>query len=95
MDEFTYRSLVKESELEPWLDHVVECFAEKGTPREYFERHWKTDPFKTLKGILIAIPTVTCNEPLENAHIASSIRVYSRQVFINGKRVCVGGIGEV
>jgi len=78
-----YRSL-KEEELESWFDHCAEVF--ESAPREYFVRHWINDPFRDLNSIFVAV---------EENKILSTVRVFNREIYIHGKKVNMGGIGEV
>jgi len=78
-----YRSL-REEELESWFDHCAEVF--EGASREYFLRHWANDPFQDLNSIFVAV---------EENKILSTVRVFHREIYIHGKKVKMGGIGEV
>jgi hypothetical protein len=74
------------TELSQWLTHLTNTFASKGTKREYFERHVTNDPSVDFHGIMVI---------KENGVICSSVRVFNRICWINGKQVAIGGIGEV
>ena len=76
-----------EAELDNWLVHTTECFAWKGTPRSHFENHFLLDPEKSCEDILVIKDA--------ESKILSSLRIFSRQIFVDGKVVHVGGIGEV
>eukprot|EP01137_Pigoraptor_chileana_P030440 Opistho-2@1424 len=85
--------LLREAELEAWYDHLEDAFAEKGTPRVYFKRHWDNDPHRTAEGICVA---VDCSP----GAIVSTVRVFVRYMMcaaVDGSLVAVpvGGIGEV
>jgi len=75
---------LKEEELESWWDHLDEVF--ENTPRDYFVRHWKLDPWRDLDGIRVAVI---------DSQIASTVRVFIRKCYVNGKEFTMGGIGEV
>ena len=77
------RSL-REEELESWFDHCAEVF--EGASREYFVRHWVNDPFRDLNSIFVAV---------EENKILSTVRIFYREIYIYGKKVKMGGIGEV
>ncbi|MEI6131365.1 MAG: GNAT family N-acetyltransferase [Bacillota bacterium] len=80
---FEYRNL-KPNELEAWYDFVSEQFTT--TPRQYFANHFQNDPSSTLDGIFVA---------LENNQILSTLRVFGREIYLSGKKIQTGGIGEV
>eukprot|EP01117_Protostelium_nocturnum_P017799 TRINITY_DN730_c0_g1_i1.p1 TRINITY_DN730_c0_g1~~TRINITY_DN730_c0_g1_i1.p1 ORF type:complete len:346 (-),score=104.26 TRINITY_DN730_c0_g1_i1:269-1306(-) len=84
---FSFRSL-KESELEGWFDHVATVFAQ--TPRSYFVDHFQNDPNRNLNCIFVAIDEAV-NPPV----IAATVRVFDRNIYLGGKVVKTGGIGEV
>lgn len=75
---------LREEELESWFDHCAEVFT--GTPREYFVSHWNNDPWRDLNSIFIAV---------HDDKILSTVRIFHREVFINGEKIKMGGIGEV
>lgn len=75
-----------EPELDAWLSHTADCFAWKGTPKSHFENHFRLDPEKVIEDILVI--------KAEGA-IVSSLRIFGRQIYIDGNAVRVGGIGEV
>ena len=77
-----FRALHPE-ELEPWFDHVGHVFS---TSRQYFVNHWEGDPWKDPAGIRVAV---------DKGKIVSTLRVFSRAMFLHGEQVSVGGIGEV
>ena len=77
-----FRALYPE-ELEVWLDHVTTVFS---GGRQYFSNHWHNDPWRDPEGIRIAV---------DNGKIVSTVRVFSRKMFLHGEPVTVGGIGEV
>ena len=77
---------LSEVELDEWLCHTTECFAWKGTPKSHFESHYMLDPDKLVENILVV---------KDNSQIVSSLRIFCRQLIIDGKSVRIGGIGEV
>ncbi|MDE0682003.1 MAG: GNAT family N-acetyltransferase, partial [Candidatus Poribacteria bacterium] len=48
--------------------------------------HWHNDPWRDPAGIRIAV---------DNGTIVSTVRVFTRKMFLHGEPVSVGGIGEV
>jgi hypothetical protein len=85
MSETTFTSL-EEPELKLWFSHTAECFAWKCTPQSHFESHFFLDPLRSVEDILVAKVAST---------IASSVRIFIREMYIDGQIVKVGGIGEV
>ncbi len=84
----TYRKL-KETELEQWFIHCMQVFSKKDYDEgflAYFKRHWHNDPWKDLQGIFVAV---------DGTKIVSTIRVFHREIYFNGKVIKMGGIGEV
>lgn len=79
---YEFRSL-QEHELPAWFDHVSSVFS---VSREYFMNHWFQDPWANLEGIRVAV---------HDGCIASTVRVFDRQVYIGGASVSMAGIGEV
>jgi len=70
-------------EMNAWYDHVTSVF--RGS-RQYFMNHWENDPWQDVEGIRVAV---------ENGKFTSTVRVFIRQMYLNGEKVAVGGIGEV
>lgn len=85
MEEYWVGRLTEER-LEEWFDHLASVFT--STPREYFANHFRFDPWTDLGGIQIAVH-------LPSNKIASTVRVFLRSMYLEGKMVRVGGIGEV
>lgn len=83
-----FRSL-HESELEAWFDHCTYVFA-KGEYNErlhqYFQNHFYNDPWRDLEDILVAV---------EGGEIVSTVRLFTRRMYLFGQEVTLGGIGEV
>jgi predicted acetyltransferase len=83
-----FRSLKKE-ELEDWFLHCLFVF-NKGefsqSYLQYFKNHWYNDPWRDLDSILVAV---------DGKQIASTLRVFHREIYILGQTVSMGGIGEV
>ena len=78
----SYRRL-KEEELPKWFEFCASVFTE---PASYFERHFLNDPWSMAEGILIAV---------DEEHIVSTVRVFHRNIYVNGQSIPMGGIGEV
>lgn len=86
-----FRSIT-EADLERWYDHVGLVFAKTG--RQYFVDHYRNDPWAFLEGVLIAEDPDTLDEH-GLPTIASTVRVFSRRMYLRGRQVAVGAIGEV
>jgi len=76
---------LKEGEIEQWFDHLGGVFT---TPRDYFVKHWFNDPTSSYQDILVAYDN-------EKGQIASTMRIFRREFYLNGKVYSTGGIGEV
>jgi len=77
------------SDEQEWLDHVTEVFAFKGTPREYFQRHYYFDPYRHH-------PPAALLGLFADGILASSVRIYARKMNVReGMVVSVAGIGDV
>lgn len=83
-----FRSL-EAHELEQWFDHCVYVF-NNGQPspsfKEYFRNHWYNDPWRELDNTLVAV---------DDDKIVSTIRIFNREIYLNGQKISMGGIGEV
>lgn len=77
------RSL-KSNELESWFDHCSSVFEK--VPRQYFVNHWLNDPWRDIDSIFVAV---------EDNKILSTVRVFNREIYFDGKKIKAGGIGEV
>ncbi len=83
---------LEEEQLDAWFDFVTQVF---GPYREYFVRHFYSDPHRSLDSIFVAY------EDEESRDILGTVRVYHRHVMTdhpeNGTVVSrkMGGIGEV
>lgn len=83
-----FRSLHWE-ELNQWFDHCASVFTQgehTDGMRRYFMNHWYNDSQRKIAGIHVA---------LVDGQIASTIRVFHRSIYLNGRIVAMGGIGEV
>lgn len=78
-----FRTL-RTDELPDWYAHCGGVFTTDGP--EYFQRHFEMDPYADEKLIFVA---------MEGNVIVSTVRVFARQVWLNGRAVPMGGIGEV
>ncbi|NLG25491.1 MAG: GNAT family N-acetyltransferase [Clostridiales bacterium] len=78
------RSLRSE-ELESWAALCDEGFGFRDGAA-YFLRHFRDDPFADINGIFVAEA---------GGRLVSSVRVFTREVYLAGRRVTMGGIGEV
>lgn len=78
----TFRTL-EVGELDAWARLCASIFPD---PAAYFLRHYENDPFADPKGVFVA----------EDAgELVASTRVFSREIYLRGRRVGLGGIGEV
>ncbi|NLV92488.1 MAG: GNAT family N-acetyltransferase [Firmicutes bacterium] len=83
-----FRTLRRE-ELNQWFDHCAQVFTQgeyTDRMRLYFMRHWYNDSRRRLSGIQVAVI---------DGEIASTIRVFLRNVYLQGQITAMGGIGEV
>lgn len=78
-----FRALRKE-ELPAWYAHCQEVFVR--TRKGYFEDHFAMDPCQDTDLIFVA---------MDGDIIAATVRVFDRHVWIDGRDVHMGGIGEV
>jgi len=84
--EWVVRGL-EERDLEAFLDHCALCFKDKGTPREYFARHWENDPWASAPGIRAAVA---------DGEVVGTVRIFDRRIWTGGGiSAAFGGIGEV
>lgn len=74
---------LKPEEFEAWTQHCAGVFGESA---EYFARHFQNDPKADLAGIFVAV---------DEGQIVSTVRVFTRAMYLKGRRVELGGIGEV
>lgn len=75
---------VRVNELEAWYRHCQEVFndAEQG----HFQKHFENDPEADASLIFVA---------MDGEEIVSTVRLFKRRVWIQGRAVSMGGIGEV
>jgi predicted acetyltransferase len=78
-----FRSL-RSDELALFFDHCDVCHVE--TPREYFVKACADDPAFDPADILAAV---------DDGRIASTVRVIPRKVYLGGRAIAMGGIGDV
>lgn len=74
---------LKPEEFEVWTQHCASVFEESA---EYFARHFLNDPKADFEGIFVA---------LDQGRIVSTVRVFTRAVYLKGRKIDMGGIGEV
>lgn len=87
---YEFRSLLWD-ELDKWFDHCAGVFSSSegrsyDEMRRYFMNHWYNDSARKLDGIFVAVA---------NGQIVSTVRVFHRYIYLNGRIVAMGGIGEV
>ncbi len=79
----SYRTLYPH-ELDAWVTHCASVFTRE-TP-EYFLNHFVRDPDRDCDFIFIA---------LDGSEVVSTVRVFIRTIWLQGRAVPMGGIGEV
>lgn len=77
-----YRS-IRPEEMEAW---VALCGSIFEVGPNYFRRHFLNDPETDVNGIFVAE---------HEGQLVSSVRVFTREIYLEGQRVAMGGIGEV
>ncbi|MEZ0536451.1 GNAT family N-acetyltransferase [Caldicellulosiruptoraceae bacterium PP1] len=83
-----YRTL-NPNEFNQWLDHCVYVFNEgkySESFRYYFKNHFINDPYADFDSIFVA---------MDGEEIAATVRLFYRDIYLNGKKIKTGGIGEV
>lgn len=77
-----------QSELDAWFSHCAGVFFPKEYDKglAYFKRHFYNDPWASINSIFVA---------MDGSEIASTVRVFLREMYVGGQRVKMGGIGEV
>lgn len=83
MNELVYRTL-SPKELYAWADHCQAVFT--GEADGYFLRHFEYDPSADVSLVFVAMDGDT---------IAGTLRVFQRHIWLDGRAVAMGGIGEV
>jgi GNAT superfamily N-acetyltransferase len=89
---------LKEEELELWFDLLERVYLQVfGLPKEYFSRHWFSDPSRSVSDVLVAVRHASAAGPstVGELEIVSSLRVFRRVVRVEGREVTLGGVGEV
>ena len=80
-----FRTL-RDGELDLWAAHCAGVFAGPNDTVDYFRNHFLLDPHRDQNAVFIAE---------EDGEIASTLRVFRREVSVGGERIPMGGIGEV
>lgn len=80
-----YRTM-KATELDSWAEHCASVFSGPTDTPDYFRDHYRFDPFHDPDGVMIAE---------DNGEIVATVRVFTREIYLKGFRVSMGGIGEV
>jgi len=80
-----FRTLQTE-ELTQWFCFVASVFNIQNIDIDYFVRHWQHDPHKAINGIFVCV---------SDKKIVSTVRVFHRSIYVNGRELKMGGIGEV
>lgn len=81
----TFRTL-REGELDAWALHCSQVFAGPTDTPEFFLGHYRADPYRDPEGVFIAE---------DKGQIVSTVRVFEREMYLRGRRIRMGGIGEV
>lgn len=81
----TFRNLYPK-ELEKWFDFLVEEIF-KSESKKFFSNQWYNDPYKDINGIFVAVD--------DDGNFLSTLRVFVREIYINGMKISCGGIGCV
>jgi predicted acetyltransferase len=80
---------MRNEDIENWFDHCAIVFGNgENTPywRDKFVNGWYDDPFSTTDGVFLAV---------EDGKILSSVSVFLREVYLEGDKISMGGIGSV
>ena len=75
---------LRPEELESWYAFCGRIFSSTGT--DYFRAHYMNDPDAHCEDIFVA---------RKDGEIVSSVRLFTRSAWVNGRVARVGGIGEV
>lgn len=75
---------LRPNEIDAWVQHCQGVFQLEDT--DYFQRHYTLDPYVDCSLIFIVV---------HDGEIVSTVRVFDRKVWISGRSVHIGGIGEV
>jgi len=80
----TLRALM-EDEIPTWLEFVCGMFSLD--PHELFHNQWYCDPTRSVENILVAVD--------EKGSYLSTLRVFEREIYLQGHRVGAAAIGTV
>ncbi len=80
-----FRTL-NEAELKQWAQHCASVFSGPDDTPAYFSNHYLLDPTHDPNGVFLAV---------DGDVIASTLRVFRREIYVRGRRITMGGIGEV
>lgn len=75
--------ILKECDLDEWVAHCGSIFS---VGPDYFRRHFEKDPHRDINSVFII---------KDNGKIISTVRVFHREIYIQGIAYKMGGIGEV
>ncbi|EME32457.1 GCN5-related N-acetyltransferase isoform 1 [Galdieria sulphuraria] len=81
------RSL-REDELDDWFLFITNAFQRKENPptKEYFERHYFSDPWRECGGIFVAV---------DDGELVGTVRNFTRKIYCCSCETSTCGVGEV
>ncbi|MCL2517919.1 MAG: GNAT family N-acetyltransferase [Oscillospiraceae bacterium] len=74
---------IKPNEFDAWVQLCADGF---GQPPTEFHDHFVNDPYADYDGVFVAC---------DGDKMVSTVRVFRREIYLNGQKVKMGGIGEV
>lgn len=77
---------LNENELDRWVEHCASVFQGESDTPDYFKSHYLMDPWRDPEGVFIAEV---------DGVIAATVRVFTRSIYLKGRDIKIGGIGEV
>jgi predicted N-acetyltransferase YhbS len=82
-DKYKIESLAPD-DFEKWVEHCGAVFEDTGC--DYFRRHFMADPDRSYESTFLV---------KDRGEIVSTVRVFHRRIWLGGKALKMGGIGEV
>ena len=74
---------IKPNEFDAWVQLCADGFAQ---PPTEFREHFVNDPHADYDGVFVAC---------DGDKMVSTVRVFRREIYLNGQKIKMGGIGEV